>query len=80
MDPHDKTNKCNEHIRYDFKESNPKNKHYGHTMSSKMPDLDTVDYCVKTTSYMNTDLIYYAEECVNEGFKLFGENYLSFWD
>ena len=76
--PYDE-NECNLHISYSYKPLDAK-KNIGSVMSSTMPDLDTVEWCTKSTSYLNMDLIFYAEEYVNEGCELFGKFFRNLWD
>jgi len=79
MDPYEENNLVNEHISYNYKEINcPKN--IACTSSSKMPDLDKVEYCIKSTSYHNIPLVHYAEECVAYGYEFFGKYLRYMWD
>jgi len=79
MDPYDKTNKCNEDISYTYRNIDEK-KNIGCTSSSKMPDLDKVEWCTKSVSYMNMPLIFYAEEVVQNNLELFGKFFQNLWD
>ena len=78
MDPYD-DNKCNENIHYSYREIGaPKN--IACTSSSKMPDLDKVEWCKKSISYFNSELKNYAAGIVQNGFELLGKHWQNLWD
>lgn len=79
MCPYEENNECNRHTSYDYREIDAP-KTIGSTHSSKMPDLDKVEWATKSTSWLNMELIFYAEDCVNYGLELFGKFFRSMWD
>jgi len=79
MAPHDEANECNKYITYSYKMINEK-KGIASTMSSKMPNLDEVEWCTESISFHNTELVFYAEEVVNYGLELLGKYFRNFWD
>ena len=77
-DPFEET-KVNEYVSYDYRPIERK-PYIGSVSSSEMPNLDEVEYCVKTTNYMNSELIFYAEDCVAYGLEKFGCFFKNLWD
>jgi len=79
MDPHEEGYDCNRHESYSYRNiDSPKG--IGSVMSSHEPDLKKVEWATKSVSWINMDLIFYAEKIVQDGLELMGKFWRNFWD
>ena len=79
MDPYKENEEVNKYIKFEYRDIDAK-KYIGCAMSGTQPNLDKVEWCTKSTSYLNHELIHYAEEVVSAGLCELGYWWRNFWD
>jgi len=79
MDPYLDGDERNKEIKYYYKPYNA-GPHVGQIMSDQKPNLDECEWVKESISYINFELINYAEHCVQIGIETFAHYFQNLWD